>query len=92
MIDDFGHKLDAWVVTAGEELHREVLEVLSAAQTARLAGAQDESSVRQEVDAQASRLMKASARVEDLRAALWVPTEKVRVASSEAPPVPTAQA
>ena len=30
MIQEFAARLDAWVVTAGEELHREVIEVLSA--------------------------------------------------------------
>ena len=35
MIEDFTKKLDAWVVTAGEELHREVLEVLIAGLLAR---------------------------------------------------------
>ena len=28
MIEDFAKKLDTWVVTAGEELYREILEVL----------------------------------------------------------------
>ena len=95
MIDDFGQKLDAWVVTAGEELHREVLEVLHAAQTARVGGVQDEAEVRREVEAQAARLQKASSRVEDLRAALWVPKERVRIATGgdgDSPPLPTPQA
>ena len=35
MIEEFAKQLDAWVVTAGEELHREVLEVLDAARTDR---------------------------------------------------------
>jgi small GTP-binding protein len=93
MIDEFGQKLDAWVVTAGEELHREVLEVLHQAQTTRAGGTQDETEARREVEEQATRLQRASARVEDLRAALWVPKERVRVASDgDAPPLPTAQA
>jgi small GTP-binding protein len=93
MIDDFGQKLDAWVVTAGEELHREVLEVLNAAQAARLGGERDEAEARKEVEAHAGRLQGASRRIEDLRAALWVPKERVRVATEgEAPPSPTAQA
>src|SRR5271169_5660752 len=28
LIEDFAGKLDAWIVEAGEELHREILEVL----------------------------------------------------------------
>ena len=37
MILDFAARLDAWVVSAGEELHREVIEVLSATRTERAA-------------------------------------------------------
>jgi small GTP-binding protein len=92
MIDDFGHKLDAWVVTAGEELHREVLEVLHAAQATRASGAKDDAEQRRDVDDLAARLEKANHKVEELRAALWVPKDKVRVVDGEAPPLPTAQA
>ena len=42
MIEEFAQKLDTWVVSAGEELHREVVEVLRAAKDAREAGQQDE--------------------------------------------------
>ncbi len=92
LIDDFGQKLDAWVVTAGEELHREVLEVLNAAQQARAAGSQDETVARQEIDAQGARLSKATAKIEDLRGALWAPKERVRIADGDGPPAPSPQA
>ena len=46
MIEDFAQKLDAWVVSAGQELHREVVEVLRAAKDARGAGQQDEAEDR----------------------------------------------
>jgi small GTP-binding protein len=92
LIDEFGHKLDAWVVTAGEELHREVLEVLHAAQTQRASGTQNEAQAREEVEAQALRLQKATGRVEDLRAALWVPKDRVRVGNGEAAPAQTPDA
>ncbi|MFO0586325.1 MAG: dynamin family protein [Polyangiaceae bacterium] len=35
MIQDFANRLDQWVVTAGEELHREVIEVLRTARGER---------------------------------------------------------
>jgi hypothetical protein len=35
LIDEFAKKLDTWVVTAGEELHREIIEVLRATKDAR---------------------------------------------------------
>ena len=38
LVSDFAQKLDAWVVGAGEELHREVVEVLRAARDARVTG------------------------------------------------------
>ena len=86
MIEDFAKKLDAWVVTAGEELYREVLEVLNATKDARAKGAQDEAAAKAEVDAQEVRLDKARARVEELRGALWQPKPgdaKVRIADSQ---------
>ncbi|HEU4406296.1 MAG TPA: dynamin family protein [Polyangiaceae bacterium] len=35
LIDEFAGRLDAWVVSAGEEIHREMLEVLTAARDER---------------------------------------------------------
>ena len=79
MIDEFTAKLDAWVVTAGQELHQEVLEVLHATQAARLLGDKDEETTKREVEEQAERLAKARTHVEELRAALWVPKDKFRI-------------
>jgi ribosome biogenesis GTPase A len=92
LIDDFAKKLDAWVVTAGEELHREVLEVLEAARDARTKGGSDEDKARADIDANATALDKAKARVAELRASLWQakePAEKVRVADAAAAPAAT---
>jgi small GTP-binding protein len=85
MIGDFGDKLDAWVVTAGEELHREVLEVLHATQEARKSGAKDEGESYKEIEEQAAKLKRSGSRIEDLRAALWAPEVAIRVASGEVP-------
>jgi small GTP-binding protein len=85
MIEDFAKKLDAWVVTAGEELYREVLEVLNTAHAVRAKGDKTDEAILAEVDAQDARLAKARTRVEDLRATLWGPKEKVRVAEAPAP-------
>ena len=84
MVDSFGAKLDAWVVSAGEELHREVLEVLRATSDARKNGAKDEAEVKADVEAQAARLKSASTRLEELRGALWAPKEKIRIAEAPA--------
>jgi len=81
MIEDFAKKLDTWVVTAGEELYREVLEVLNGSRAARAMADHDEAKAKLEVEEQEARLGKARARVEDLRATLWAPRQ-VRVADS----------
>ena len=86
MIDEFAQKLDAWVVTAGEELHREMLEVLRATKDARGAGEGDEAKAKGAVEATAARLATATKGLEDMRAALWTPKEKVRVAEQTATP------
>lgn len=82
IIDDFAQKLDAWVVQAGEELHREVLEVLQTAMASKSAGAIDQATATKEIDAQEKQLADAKARIEQTRAALWEPKEKVRVAET----------
>jgi uncharacterized coiled-coil protein SlyX len=79
MIDTFAQKLDAWVVTAGEELHREVLEVLKATQDARAAGDQTAQQLEDELSAQAKQLQAAETRIEDLRKDLWTPKEGASV-------------
>ena len=70
MIEEFVKKLDAWVVSAGEELHREVLEVLHATKDARARGTSDEGETRRDVEAQAERLEKATRRIVELRGEL----------------------
>ena len=82
MIEDFAKKLDTWVVTAGEELYREVLEVLNAAHAVRTKGDQTDEAILAEVNAQDARLAKAKSRVEELRSTLWGPKDKVRVADA----------
>jgi small GTP-binding protein len=83
MIEDFAKKLDTWVVTAGEELYREVLEVLNASRDARAKADHDEAKAKTDVEAQDKRLVQAKTRVTELRATLWAPKDKVRVADSD---------
>ena len=71
MIDEFAQKLDAWVVSAGEELHREVIEVLRATKDSRAAGQGDEQTANAAVEGQAAALVKVTERIEKLRAELW---------------------
>jgi ribosome biogenesis GTPase A/uncharacterized coiled-coil protein SlyX len=82
LIDEFARKLDGWVVTAGEELHREVVEVLRATRDGRGApGAGDEVAVAAQVEDQASALARMTGQIEKLRGELWTPQgERLRVA------------
>jgi small GTP-binding protein len=79
-IEEFARKLDAWVVSAGEELHREIVEVLCATKEGRDAGQGDEATVREAVEGQAAALAGVTARIEALRSGLWAAPERVRVA------------
>lgn len=88
MIEDFAKKLDAWVVTAGEELYREILEVLNASRDARATAGHDDAKAKDDVEAQAARLAKARSRVGELRGSLWASKDRVRIADAE--PVPSA--
>ena len=83
LIEEFAVKLDAWVVTAGEELHREVVEVLRATRDARRAGQGDEQTAMASVEGQAAALAQVTERIEKLRAALWAP--RMRVGPAAAP-------
>ena len=82
MIGDFAQKLDAWVVSAGQELHREVVEVLRAAKDARVAGQQDNAKIEAEVEGQAAALAKVVERIEKLRTDLWSPNDRLRIAEA----------
>jgi small GTP-binding protein len=77
LIDDFATKLDAWVVAAGQELYREVLEVLHKALQQRTSGAQTDEAILLEVDAQDARLIRARMRLDQLRATLVVPRKRM---------------
>jgi small GTP-binding protein len=81
-IEDFAKKLDTWVVTAGEELYREVLEVLNASRDARAKAGHDEAQAKADVEGQAARLTQARERITALRTTLWAPSDKVRVADA----------
>ncbi|MEJ7733256.1 MAG: dynamin family protein [Polyangiaceae bacterium] len=74
MIEEFAKRLDAWVVTAGEELHREVIEVLQSARTARAESEPASEGALAECEAQGSELGTVVERLEGLRAALWAPS------------------
>ncbi len=71
MIGDFAQKLDVWVVSAGQELHREVVEVLRAAKDARGNGQVDEAEVKASVEGQAAALGKVTESIDRPCAELW---------------------
>jgi len=71
MISDFAQKLDAWVVSAGEELHRELIEILKQARTEHAEGAAGISNALATCDEQSAHLGRVETRLGELRAALW---------------------
>src|SRR5262249_8564050 len=75
MIQEFAARLDAWVVTAGEELHREVIEVLTAARGERAATQHGTDEAVRASDAQSEELSGLTGRLEGQRSALWTPRE-----------------
>ncbi|WP_438026885.1 dynamin family protein [Sorangium sp. So ce233] len=82
MIQEFASRLDAWVVTAGQELHREVIEVLKAAREERARVEPSSETQLKACDAQAETLQGLTARLEGLRSALWT------VENGESKPIP----
>lgn len=86
MINEFAARLDQWVVTAGEELHREVIEVLRAARGERREQQPGLEAGLKECDLRMETLDGITARLEKLRLALQAP------ASPPAPPqIPSVQ-
>ncbi len=71
MIDDFAGRLEQFVVSAGEELHREVIEVLVHAQKERTDTESSSSSIGEACDTDDARLVEVTDRFTALRAELW---------------------
>jgi GTPase Era involved in 16S rRNA processing len=90
MITQFTSRLDAWVVTAGEELHREVIEVLSSSRTEREKSQPSTEDAVKGCDAQAERLTSVNLRLEGLRASLWTPSNGETTALPPPPATPNA--
>jgi ribosome biogenesis GTPase A len=89
MIGEFAKRLDTWVVTAGEELHREVIEVLRSTRTERADALPGAESAMQTCEVQAEALGQVLTRLEGLRSSLWTPANGEQKA---APPAPTPNA
>ncbi len=70
LIEDVAQKLDTWVVSAGEELHRGMLEVLRATRESRARGNESEAAATARVEEQAVTLANETRQLEKLRAAL----------------------
>jgi signal recognition particle receptor subunit beta len=70
MILAFANALDQWVVTAGEELHREMLEILRKTRETRSLGASEEASTIARCDRERDELHALEAKLSSLRASL----------------------
>jgi hypothetical protein len=71
MVREFGERLDTWVQTAGKELHREMLDVLSAARRERAQSAPDAAANDQQCERWAAEIETTRGAIETLRAGLW---------------------
>jgi cell division septum initiation protein DivIVA len=72
MVDEFAARLDQWVVTAGQELHKEIIEVLAAVQQQRQEGDADAGAELEVCDAAQLRLGEVDTRLRELKTALGV--------------------
>jgi ribosome biogenesis GTPase A len=68
MVDGFAERLETWVVTAGEELHREIIEVLVSVRNERSRGAPDAERELELCDHAAAELTALAARLQELGA------------------------
>jgi small GTP-binding protein len=71
MITNFADRLDAWVETAGKEVHREMIDVLSTAKDARDDAEPDAERITAECDELDGGLDAIRTSLENLRGALW---------------------
>jgi type II secretory pathway pseudopilin PulG len=71
LVEDFAARLEAWMLEAGKELHREMIDVLRAAREARATRLPDLGRDEAECDDLAKRLADLRAELESSRTALW---------------------
>lgn len=90
MIQEFATRLDAWVVTAGEELHREVIEVLEAARAERGEQQPAAEAALAACDGELESLRALVTQLEGLRTALWTPSNGEAAAPPPRPTEPNA--
>jgi predicted GTPase len=92
MVDEFALRLDGWVVSAGDELHREVVEVLRATQAMREAGHDDSDAQAAQVEREAEALSRVTARLEAERNRLAAPSPRATRDPGDRAPPPAASA
>lgn len=88
MIDDFAARLDAWVVSAGDEIHRELLEVLEGAVNEREGQTRTDEEQRRELERNEDGLVSVRAGLAALRASLWVSSSEAAEVAATPPLAP----
>ena len=71
MIDDFNEKLTGFIETAGEELHRGILDVLKRSRDERRETGYAREHTESRIQAQQDRLTELTAKLDKLRASVW---------------------
>jgi small GTP-binding protein len=77
MVDDFRAALDAWVVSAGEELHREIIEILTLVHEERRSGQVDAEAESKRCDRAAEQLARITHRLTNVDVRVREPGEVV---------------
>jgi GTP-binding protein EngB required for normal cell division len=92
LIDEFAARLDAWVVSAGEEIHREMLEVLTAARDERASHEAASAPALSLLESQARELGEVRRQLEVMRQGTRDAAAPAVAAPKAAPPAPGAVA
>ena len=90
MIDDFGRRLSEFIVSAGEELHRGIVEVLRRARDERADASFQLASKEAEIAGQLARLAAIEEALWKLKERIWADAAAVETSAAAEPVTPSA--
>jgi hypothetical protein len=86
MIDDFGRRLSEFIVAAGEELHRGIVEVLRRARDERADASFQLAAKESEMAGQLARIAAIEESLWKIKERIWAPPESAEPVTTSAPP------